>query len=200
MNRILSLSVAAAAVLSAPALGQLELKQSNIGAPGAAVSGGSTSLVFAVGQPLASPVLLFDNGTTEGSAGFFFATAETPLFVELEYFTARYDTQQMGVSLEWATSTEIDNAGFHIYAAIESENGWVRSERLTQTLIAPMGSEFEGATYTYFDPRPIVAGETARAYFLEDVEFSGRRTMHGPAVVTLPGPSAKVTGWEFLGD
>jgi len=99
--------------------------------------------------------------------------------VRLTSFTgARYS---QGVLLQWKTGYEIDNLGFNIYREI---NG-VRT-RLNGTLITGSGlqtgqgvGEAGLRTYARWDLDQ-AAGDPTVTYWLEDVEFNGKTTWHGP--------------------
>lgn len=93
-----------------------------------------------------------------------------------------------GVSLEWTTGLEVDNIGFNVYR----EAGGLRT-RLTPEMIAgaalyssARNRTTAGRSYAWWDNRPGPAGTVQ--YWLEDIELSGRRTLHGPTVpVREPG-------------
>lgn len=84
-----------------------------------------------------------------------------------------------GVELDWVTGTEIDNAGFNVYRALDEDGEQVK---LNDELIASMGSELEGASYSFTDSD--VASGTTYYYWLESVELGGNTSRHGPVVVT----------------
>jgi hypothetical protein len=108
-----------------------------------------------------------------------------PLFVSLESFTA---TGRHGgpATIRWTTGSEIDNAGFHVYRSTPQG-----MSRLTSTLLAPLGDEFAGATYEFLD-NGARASATMPQYYLEDIDFSGLSTLHGPAEQILLAPPAPV--------
>lgn len=108
-----------------------------------------------------------------------------PLFVDLESLSAT-GRPGMPVTVNWTTSSEIDNAGFHIHRL--DATGLTR---LTNALIAPLGDEFTGASYSFTDWAAPRGWTTMPQYFLEDVEFSGVSTLHGPAeAIILPAPDS----------
>ncbi|HEY7698279.1 MAG TPA: right-handed parallel beta-helix repeat-containing protein, partial [Vicinamibacteria bacterium] len=84
-----------------------------------------------------------------------------------------------GVNLKWETASELDNLGFHVNRAT-SEGG--PYERVTTSLIPGLGSSPAGARYSYRDS----GLENGLTYFfkLEDVETTGRTTLHGPVSAT----------------
>ena len=101
-----------------------------------------------------------------------------PTAIELVSFTA---TGAPGaVQLAWATATESDNAGFHIWRA-DSEAG--AYARITANLIPSQGDPTHGASYAYSDT-DVNAGKTYW-YKLEDVDVRGQSTFHGPVSATV---------------
>jgi hypothetical protein len=85
------------------------------------------------------------------------------------------------VRLKWATASEFDNAGFHLWRS-ESDGG--SYERITQNLIPAAGGSALGAEYMLEDTE--VGRGTSYWYKLEDIDFGGDRTFHWP-VCALPG-------------
>jgi hypothetical protein len=79
----------------------------------------------------------------------------------------------------WQTATEFMNAGFNVYRVGDTSTGLLR---LNEWPLPALGDEMAGAIYEHVDAAPLRAGEV-REYMLEDMEFSGRRTLHGPATV-----------------
>ncbi len=101
-----------------------------------------------------------------------------PTLIELSSFTAKPDNGR--VTLDWATASETDNAGFNIYRA-ESPDG--EYSRVNAELIPARGSVLEGAQYSFTDTT--VQNRKTYYYRLEDIDFSGRATLHGP-VTAMP--------------
>ncbi|HXI28505.1 MAG TPA: C25 family cysteine peptidase, partial [Vicinamibacterales bacterium] len=91
------------------------------------------------------------------------------------------DRFDRGVLVQWRTGYEIDNVGFNVYREI----GGVKT-RLNASLIAGSALQTgQGAVvagerlYARWDT-DAAAGDPGVSYWVEDVEFNGRRTMHGP--------------------
>jgi hypothetical protein len=82
------------------------------------------------------------------------------------------------VSLNWATGTEINNAGFNLYRA-SSESG--AKVKVNGDLIAALAAATDGASYRSVD----APGYGTFYYWLEDVGSNGISTMHGPVKVTV---------------
>jgi len=82
---------------------------------------------------------------------------------------------ETAIIVEWTTESEVDTAGFHLYRS-ESPDG--PFERITEELIPASPDPVLGGHYVYTDT-DVVPG---RVYFyqLEDVEFDGTSTRHGP--------------------
>ena len=124
-----------------------------------------------------------------GAAGFYTVGSEvaSPLTaVELITFTGiAYDR---AVLLEWRTGYEIDNLGFHLYREIDSER-----VQLTPALIAGSGLLAERGravtsvqAYAWWDHGATVATPDL-VYWLQDVDFDGTSTWHGPMTPVAGG-------------
>ena len=117
-----------------------------------------------------------------GVAGFYTVGAEnaSPLTaVELIAFSGiAYDR---AVLLEWRTGYEIDNLGFNIYREIGTER-----TKLTPSPVAGSGLLAQRGTavtsvqaYAWWDYQATVATPDL-LYWLEDIDFDGTSTWHGP--------------------
>jgi hypothetical protein len=99
------------------------------------------------------------------------------------------------VLLKWKTASEIDNAGFNLYRST-SRNG--RYEKINTSLIPGLGSSSIGRSYSYADSS--VTNGIVYYYKLEDIDFKGKGTLHGP-VVARPGLDSDGDGmtddWEL---
>jgi uncharacterized repeat protein (TIGR01451 family) len=106
--------------------------------------------------------------------------------VKLHAFAARTGTDKSGASrviLSWKTGAEAHNLGFNIY---REENG--QRIRLNPSLIAGSALLMSGAlpkhsakTYSWIDSS---SNSGNGAYWLEDVDVNGARTMHGPVTAS----------------
>jgi peptidase C25-like protein/hemolysin type calcium-binding protein len=74
-----------------------------------------------------------------------------------------------GVSVQWATGSERNNAGFHVYRMDGNQ-----SVRLTKRLIPGQVAAALGTTYSFTD----LEGRAGDRYLIEDVDVSGRKTLH----------------------
>ncbi|HEX8650886.1 MAG TPA: C25 family cysteine peptidase [Pyrinomonadaceae bacterium] len=101
-----------------------------------------------------------------------------PTLVKLRAFDATSENGQ--VMLRWQSGYEVDNLGYNLY---REQNG--QRTRVTRSMIAgsallagPRTVLTAGQPYTWFDRLP--AGGASVAYYLEDVDLNGKRTLHGP--------------------
>lgn len=92
--------------------------------------------------------------------------------ITLVSFTAQLNDNAT-VTLSWQTAVEIDNAGFNLYRAPAPEGPY---SKLNPQLIAGQGTGY-GASYNFVDT-PLVPGPFY--YKLEDVDYNGQSTLHGP--------------------
>ncbi len=103
-----------------------------------------------------------------------------PTAVEMRTFQAH--AYEHSVLLEWATAHEIDNAGFHLYRSVSYDGHYAR---INDHLIPGQGYSVKGAHYQYVDV-DVEAGVTYY-YKLEDVDFRGHGSFHGPVWATPGG-------------
>jgi hypothetical protein len=122
--------------------------------------------------------------TTKGSmnATYDFDYIDNPTAVLLDNFQAV--AQPDHVLVTWETVSEVSNGGFNLYRASA-----VDGERTLLTNVpsqSPGGTA--GAAYNYqdYDVQP---GQTYW-YYLEDVDLSGRATLHEPVSVEFPWATA----------
>jgi hypothetical protein len=106
--------------------------------------------------------------------------------VRLISFTASRESE--GVHLAWRTGYEVSNLGFHLYREIDGQR-----TRITKSLVAGSGLTVGSRTrvtseqsYSYWD-RDSRAGSPKAVYWLEDVDYNGKSTWHGPVT---PGAAA----------
>ena len=116
-----------------------------------------------------------------------------PTLVDLVSFDAVGSDSK--VLLRWKTASEIDNAGFNLYRSTSSNGKYVK---INSSLIPGLGSSAIGKEYEYVDSS--VTNGAVYYYKLEDVEFDGASTMHGP-VKARPGLDSDGDGitddWEI---
>lgn len=105
-------------------------------------------------------------------AGVYWVTS-TATAVELSSFSAK--SSQTGVRLKWETAQEADNSGFHLLRSA-TKNGVYK--RITKTIIPANGTLWDGAAYSYVD-QEAASGKTWY-YKLMDIDYSGKKSLHGP--------------------
>lgn len=89
------------------------------------------------------------------------------------------------VIIAWETSGESRNLGFNLYRGTSNE---APSAPLNDQLIASRAGGGQGATYEWLDYE-VVRGRSYY-YWLEDVDASGTRNLHGPVIVLHQAPTA----------
>ena len=138
------------------------------------------------------------NPNTSSSAG---STIQAATVVDLASFHAFFQPDG-SIHLEWRTHEESRNLGFHIYR--EDATG---RHRLDPALIAGSALLLRGSkpqhaakSYGWLDSRPAPNS----AYWIEDVDINGTRTLHGPVYAEAPSAgqlvhSARVQSGEAPG-
>lgn len=86
------------------------------------------------------------------------------------------------VIVEWTTATELNTAGFNLY---RSENAAGPFVKINEQMIPASSDSLVGGKYR-FEDTTVMPGKTYY-YQLEDVEYGGITTRHGPLVVTVSG-------------
>ena len=104
---------------------------------------------------------------------------EGPTAITLASFTAQAGAG--GVTLAWETATEVDNAGFNLYRAMVEDGPYTQ---INDGLIAAEGDPVSGASYSFAD----TPDYGTFYYKLEDVDYNGVSTLHGPIRITLARP------------
>jgi hypothetical protein len=90
-----------------------------------------------------------------------------------------------GAYIEWRTGNEVDNLGFNIYRAENGKRVLVNPQIIAgSALLTGSGVTLAaGRTYGWWD-----AGATSSAqYWIEDLDLSGRKMLHGPVFVNYLG-------------
>jgi hypothetical protein len=109
--------------------------------------------------------------------GTFYTVEAEQTLVELSYFKAT--SLDSAVILEWATATELDNAGFNIWRK-EHDNG--EYVRINPYFIPAEGEAGFGSEYSYADYN--VHNGRIYLYKLEDIDIYGKSSFHGPVPAT----------------
>jgi uncharacterized repeat protein (TIGR01451 family) len=113
-------------------------------------------------------------------------TVVAPTRITLRSFSAQYGSDKNGASrvvLIWKTGGESHNLGFNVYRELNGNR-----VRMNPSIIAGSALMMSGAlarhaakSYAWIDPSTPLAGA---AYWLEDIDLNGTRTMHGPVSAT----------------
>ena len=110
------------------------------------------------------------------------------LAVTMADFRAEAQSDQVLVS--WETVSELNNQGFNLYRGTSPD---AAGQQVNAALIpAQAPGSAQGALYTWQDA-DVTAGHTY-FYWLEDVDFSGATTLHGPVSVDFQAPTAVTLG------
>ncbi len=124
--------------------------------------------------------------------------------IQLQAFALRTGNDKTGASrmaLFWKTGGEVHNLGFNVY---REQNG--QRIRLNPSLIAGSAllmsealPKHSGKTYSWIDSS---TGSGSGAYWLEDVDVNGTRTLHGPvnveAVTSLQSAAESVPATPLM--
>ncbi len=114
-----------------------------------------------------------------------------PTAITLRYLRAvRTDD---GVRVEWATASEFENLGYHIYRAASPDGERVR---LTGEMIMGQGTG-NGSTYAFDD---VGADADAAWYWLEDISETFETTLHGPVSAGEAEEDEEETGTQLVGN
>ncbi len=119
-----------------------------------------------------------DPGSSPCFAGRAYVFSGFLIPVELTEFTA--SVEEGAVILRWATLSEHENFGFHVYRSGETAGAYVR---ITDAIIPGAGNSSVRQDYTYAD-EDIAAGNSY-SYRLADIDFQGHETLHGSVSVTV---------------
>ncbi len=137
------------------------------------------------------PQVMFNTGPAgDNNHTYDFGFFLQPTAVELLYFRVDGVSGQQ-VDLAWATAVEIDNFGFNLYRASESDFGRAELIHFEPSSIGGSGS---GAVYAYADTVP---ADGVWWYWLADLDTQGHETLHGP-VSAVVGPDAILPYRSYL--
>ena len=130
--------------------------------------------------------------TTNDAAGTeIFYLAIAPLAVtEVRLISATATTYDRGVLLQWRTGYEFDNLGFNLYRDVDGVRTKVNASLVAGSgLLAARGTTVTSAhSYARWDLDAPRSG--AVTYWLEDLDFNGKRTLYGPIVPVAGGRQA----------
>jgi hypothetical protein len=102
----------------------------------------------------------------------------------------RVEAQSDHVLVAWETVSELNNLGFNLYRSTSPD---AVGEPINAALIPSQApGSAQGALYTWQDA-DVTAG-AVYYYTLEDLDFSGASTLHGPVSVAFQAPTAVTLG------
>ncbi len=92
----------------------------------------------------------------------------------------RYDN---GALVQWSTTYEVDNLGFNLYREEAGRRQRINSQIIAGSALMVRAQTTLGAgkSYTWFDND---VSSVAARYWIEDIDLSGRRTLHGPIPIS----------------
>lgn len=102
------------------------------------------------------------------------------VFVPVELMAFSAQRQGSDVVLSWTVARELENLGFYVQHSGSADGAFARISEL----IPGRGTANQEAAYSWTDAAP--QGPVA-FYMLEDVDFQGRSTFHGPVRVVAGG-------------
>jgi hypothetical protein len=119
-----------------------------------------------------------------GAPNFYTVGTEDPsplTFADVTTFTAEMASEG-GVRLQWRTSDEVNNLGFHLYREENGQRVRVTPEMVAgSALFAGAGTRLtSGHSYGWWDRQ----GRASDQYWLEDVDLDGTRSWNGPVSPT----------------
>lgn len=121
-----------------------------------------------------------DGGGTAASVRLDDVEVTVDRLIPVELFSFSASVENGEVVLQWATASETENLGFHLYR----RGAGAEYERLTSTLIPGQGTSVEMGHYSFRDST-VFAGHRYQ-YRLADIDFNGRVTFH-PEVEVIVG-------------
>jgi len=133
------------------------------------------------GSKIVRAIARFQAGVSGGSA-FISPCGGGDLLVKMASFEA--SARDSAVDLEWATASEVDNAGFRI---LRSDVRLGETVALNESLIPALGSPVSGSSYSFTDSGA-VNGKKYR-YLIEDWDIEGVNHFSAP-VIAKPNPPA----------
>ncbi len=148
------------------------------------LSGACTASNWSSGVTSA-PSALTQGAPNGGDNTAYINTLRSNLAVTLNSFTATEAEDHVLVA--WETVSELDNLGFNLY---RSTDEGVMGERLNEELI-PSQAPGSGQGFRYEWADYGVSAGVSYYYWLEDVDFAGNTTLHGPVSLFYnPSPTA----------
>jgi uncharacterized repeat protein (TIGR01451 family) len=125
-------------------------------------------------------------------------TITAPTKIQLQSFAARMSQDSTGTNraiLFWKTGGEAHNLGFNVYREQSGQRVRLNPSLIAGSALLMTGAlpKHSGKTYTWIDSS---SASGSGAYWLEDVDVNGTRTLHGP--VTAEAASSSQSSSETL--
>lgn len=109
-------------------------------------------------------------------------TTGSATVANVESFTAM-PSMDGGAQLAWRTGFEVDNLGFNVYRDDDGQRTMLNPSVIAGSalLVGPGTALTAGHSYVWWDTSAPVTPNTQ--YWLEDIDLSGQRTLHGPVAI-----------------
>jgi hypothetical protein len=156
------------------------------------------------GSPFAWDI--FDSGAapavTQWVAGVVSLRPITRASVSLERFSAAVTSADStsgrvaGVALSWRSGGEANSLGFRVYRERDGARVQLSRDIVAGSGLFTSSQLSSGYRYGFFDRD----GRTGDAYFLEDIDFAGAGSLHGPVVASGAAKSADVITSPYISD
>lgn len=126
-------------------------------------------------------------------------TITAPTRITLHSFSAHIAPDKNGanrVVLTWKTSGEVHNLGFNVYRDVAGNRVRMNPSPIAGSALLMNSAlpKHAARSYAWIDPS---AGTQGSAYWLEDIDVNGARTMHGPVSVQAGMPEADMAAAEM---
>lgn len=103
------------------------------------------------------------------------------LLVALSVYAVAGSLLPSTIVVQWSTANEVNTAGFNVYRSQSADGPAVKlNDQLLPASIDPL----TGGRYRFADAS-VTPGQTYY-YQIEDVEYSGTNTKHGPIAISAP--------------
>ncbi|MEW6128691.1 MAG: C25 family cysteine peptidase [Acidobacteriota bacterium] len=141
---------------------------------------GNTTITYVV---QANPSGARSGTITVGGQTFTVYQSDNPTLASLANVTINaYDK---GALIEWQTASEADNLGFNIYREAAGKRALVNTQLIAGSALTAYQVLNAGDAYAWWDASIADCGSRIAdcqnaAYWLEDVDLAGRKTLHGP--------------------
>src|SRR5208337_4984460 len=118
------------------------------------------------------------------------STIQYPTAVDISSFHA-FSQSDGSVILEWRTHEESRNLGFHVYREDASGRTRIDPSLIAGSALLLRGGRPQHAAkvYRWIDPHPV----RDAAYWIEDVDINGTRTLHGPVYPESVAPESSAS-------